>query len=146
MNNRCFLFAGKLLQGPSEVLEAISNLDAATADLRATLSDPSISSYRVVLQPEKMVMREAERAISYLGLFNYPVDSVIINRILPDTADDSEFNRRAVAKRKQPAQPERKHPHVAMRQRQGLPALKRPRVAASLKPVLRVPKSVRAPR
>ena len=86
-------FAGKLLQGPSEVLEAISNLDAATADLRATLSDPSVSSYRVVLQPEKMVMREAERAISYLGLFNYPVDSVIINRILPDSVDDSEFYR-----------------------------------------------------
>ena len=86
-------FAGKLLQGPSEVLEAISNLDAATADLRATLSDPSISSYRVVLQPEKMVMREAERAVSYLGLFNYPVDSVIINRILPESVDDSEFYR-----------------------------------------------------
>ena len=86
-------FAGKLLQGPSEVLEAISNLDAATADLRATLSDPSISSYRVVLQPEKMVMREAERAVSYLGLFNYPVDSVIINRILPASVDDSEFYR-----------------------------------------------------
>jgi len=46
-----------------------------------------------VLQPEKMVMREAERAISYLGLFNYPVDSVIINRILPDAADDSDFYR-----------------------------------------------------
>ena len=86
-------FAGKLLQGPSEVLEAISNLDAATADLRATLSDPSVSSYRVVLQPEKMVMREAERAVSYLGLFNYPVDSVIINRILPESVDDSEFYR-----------------------------------------------------
>ena len=86
-------FAGRLLQGPSEVLEAISNLDAATADLRATLSDPSISSYRVVLQPEKMVMREAERAISYLGLFNYPVDSVIINRILPEAAAEGEFYR-----------------------------------------------------
>lgn len=86
-------FAGKLLQGPSEVLEAISNLDAATAELRATLSDPSISSYRVVLQPEKMVMREAERAVSYLGLFNYPVDSVIINRILPPSSEDSEFYR-----------------------------------------------------
>ena len=86
-------FASRLLQGPSEVLEAISNLDAATADLRATLSDPSVSSYRVVLQPEKMVMREAERAISYLGLFNYPVDSVIINRILPEAADDSDFYR-----------------------------------------------------
>lgn len=91
-------FAGKLLQGPSEILEAINNLDAATAELRATLSDPSISSYRVVLQPEKMVMREAERAISYLGLFNYPVDSVIINRILPESADEGEFyhQRRAI--------------------------------------------------
>lgn len=86
-------FASKLLQGPSELLEAISNLDAATADLRKTLSDPEVSSYRVVLQPEKMVMREAERAISYLGLFNYPVDSVIINRILPESAEDSEFYR-----------------------------------------------------
>ncbi len=91
-------FAGKLLQGPSEVMDAINNLDAATAELRATLSDPEVSSYRVVLQPEKMVMREAERAVSYLGLFNYPVDSVIINRILPESADDSEFyrNRRAI--------------------------------------------------
>jgi len=91
-------FAGKLLQGPSEVLEAINKLDEATADLRKTLSDPDVSSYRVVLQPEKMVMREAERAVSYLGLFNYPVDSVIINRILPDMADESEFyrSRRAI--------------------------------------------------
>jgi arsenite-transporting ATPase len=40
-----------------------------------------------------MVMREAERAISYLGLFNYPVDSVIINRILPPSSEDSEFYR-----------------------------------------------------
>src|SRR5690606_24000775 len=91
-------FAGRLLQGPSEVLDAISNLDAATAELRATLSDPAVSSYRVVLQPEKMVMREAERAISYLGLFDYPVDSVIINRILPEEACDSAFyhERRAI--------------------------------------------------
>ncbi|WP_374688676.1 ArsA family ATPase [Promineifilum sp.] len=86
-------FAGRLLQGPAEILEAVSTLDAATAELRATLSDPSISSYRVVLQPEKMVMREAERAISYLGLFNYPVDSVIINRILPEEAGESDFYR-----------------------------------------------------
>lgn len=91
-------FAGKLLQGPGEILDAISNLDAATAELRAILSDPEVSSYRVVLQPEKMVMREAERAISYLGLFNYPVDSVIINRILPASAGEGEFynQRRAI--------------------------------------------------
>ena len=38
-----------------------------------------------------MVVREAERAISYLGLFNYPVDSVIINRILPEEGEESAF-------------------------------------------------------
>ncbi len=84
-------FAGRLLQGPAEVMDALRKLDEATADLRQTLSDPSISSYRVVVQPEKMVVREAERAISYLGLFNYPVDSVIINRILPQAQDEGDF-------------------------------------------------------
>ncbi len=84
-------FAGRLLKGPTEIMEALSKLDAATADLRETLSDPSISSYRVVLQPEKMVIREAERAVSYLGLFNYPVDGVIVNRVLPESTIEGEF-------------------------------------------------------
>jgi arsenite-transporting ATPase len=38
-----------------------------------------------------MVVREAERAIGYLGLFNYPVDSVIINRVLPEMTDAGVF-------------------------------------------------------
>jgi arsenite-transporting ATPase len=87
-------FAGRLMKGPIELLNALDKLDEATAELRTTLSDPEITSYRVVLQPEKMVIREAERAISYLGLFNYPVDSVVVNRILPDAADEGEFYRR----------------------------------------------------
>jgi len=84
-------FASRLLQGPAEVLEALNKLDQATEQLRATLSNPEISSYRVVLQPEKMVIREAERAISYLGLFNYPVDGVVINRILPESLAEGGF-------------------------------------------------------
>jgi arsenite-transporting ATPase len=84
-------FAGRFLKAPVEVFEALSKLDEATAELRETLSDPEITSYRVVVIPEKMVVREAERAIGYLGLFNYPVDSVIINRILPEMADAGEF-------------------------------------------------------
>ncbi len=87
-------FAGRVLKGPTEILEALNKLDAATAELRETLSDPTISSYRVVMQPEKMVIREAERAVSYLGLFNYPVDSVIVNRILPNSAEYGEFYRK----------------------------------------------------
>ena len=84
-------FAGRLLKGPAEVMEALHQLDEATAELRETLSDPDVSSYRVVVTPEKMVVREAERAISYLGLFNYPVDSVLINRILPEGAGEGAF-------------------------------------------------------
>ncbi len=87
-------FASRLLKGPAEILDALNDLDAATAELRETLSDPEISSYRVVLQPEKMVIREAERAVSYLGLFNYPVDSVVINRILPEAMAEGEFFQR----------------------------------------------------
>ena len=84
-------FAGRFLKAPADVLEALSKLDEATAELRETLSDPKIASYRVVVIPEKMVMREAERAVSYLGLFNYPVDSVIINRVLPEMEGQGEF-------------------------------------------------------
>jgi arsenite-transporting ATPase len=93
-------FAGRLLQTPAEVMEALRKLDAATAELRATLSDPAVSSYRVVVQPEKMVVREAERAISYLGLFNYPVDSVIINRILPESASGDFYEQRREVQQK----------------------------------------------
>ena len=84
-------FAGRLLKGPAEILDALSKLDEATAELRETLSDPAVSSYRVVLQPEKMVIREAERAVSYLGLFNYPVDGVVVNRVLPEAAGEGDF-------------------------------------------------------
>ena len=84
-------FANRVLRTPAEILETLKRLDEATAELRATLSDPAVSSYRVVVQPEKMVIREAERAISYLGLFSYPVDAVIINRILPEKAAEGEF-------------------------------------------------------
>ncbi len=87
-------FAGRLLKGPAELMESVRRLDEATAALRQTLSNPDVSSYRVVVQPEKMVMREAERAISYLGLFGYPVDSVIINRVLPEAEDAGEFYRK----------------------------------------------------
>ncbi len=89
-------FAGRLLKGPAELMEAIRKLDAGTAALRKTLGDPEISSYRVVLQPEKMVIREAERAVSYLGLFDYPVDSVVVNRVLPESAGEGEFYRKRI--------------------------------------------------
>jgi arsenite-transporting ATPase len=84
-------FAGRFLQAPAQVLEAVYKLEEGTRELRKTLSDPTVSSYRVVLLPEKMVMREAERAISYLGLFDYPVDCAVLNRVMPADENQGEF-------------------------------------------------------
>ncbi|HEX6913471.1 MAG TPA: ArsA family ATPase [Longimicrobium sp.] len=51
--------------------------------IQAVLADPSVSSIRLVVNPEKMVIQEARRAYAYLQLYGYGVDSVIVNRVLP---------------------------------------------------------------
>ena len=51
--------------------------------MHAVLTDPRISSVRLVMNPEKMVIREARRAFSYLQLYGYSVDAAIVNRIMP---------------------------------------------------------------
>ena len=52
--------------------------------MQDVLSDTRISSMRLVLNPEKMVIREARRAYTYLQLYGYGVDAVVVNRILPE--------------------------------------------------------------
>ena len=51
--------------------------------IQRMLSDPAVSSIRLVMNPEKMVIQEARRAYTYLQLYGYGVDAVIVNRILP---------------------------------------------------------------
>jgi arsenite-transporting ATPase len=45
--------------------------------------DPAITSMRIVANPERMVVQEAKRAYSYLQLYGYNVDAVVVNRIIP---------------------------------------------------------------
>ena len=52
-------------------------------EVNKIMSDPDITSIRLVMNPEKMVIQEARRAYTYLQLYGYGVDSVIVNRILP---------------------------------------------------------------
>lgn len=49
------------------------------------LSDPKICSIRIVANPERMVIQEAKRAYTYLQLYGYNIDGIVVNRILPDT-------------------------------------------------------------
>lgn len=68
----------------------LSNLVVGVKELQKVLVNPEITSYRVVLNPEKMVLKEGARAVTYLSLFNYPVDGVVINRILPGITSNDE--------------------------------------------------------
>lgn len=65
-----------------EVLEAIQLLSERVKGLREVLTNPDISSYRPVVNPERMVIKEALRAETYLALFGYPIDGVICNRVI----------------------------------------------------------------
>ncbi|MEZ5320571.1 MAG: ArsA family ATPase [Microthrixaceae bacterium] len=61
--------------------------------VRTLLRDPTRSSMRLVVTPEKMVVAEARRTFTYLSLYGYSTDSVIVNRVLPDTVTDPWFDR-----------------------------------------------------
>ena len=63
------------------------NLDA----VRRILTDEHSSTVRLVVNPEKMVIAEARRTYTYLSLFGYRVDAVVVNRIIPDTVTDPYF-------------------------------------------------------
>jgi arsenite/tail-anchored protein-transporting ATPase len=60
--------------------------------IRELLSDPEITTARLVMNPEKMVIAEARRTYTYLGLFGYGVDAAIVNRVLPDVVSDPYFS------------------------------------------------------
>src|SRR5260370_14940547 len=65
-----------------EVLDAVQLLSERVKGLREVLSKPDISSYRPVVNPERMVIKEALRAETYLALVGYPIDSVVCNRVI----------------------------------------------------------------
>src|SRR5215831_4227753 len=65
-----------------EMLEAVQILSDRVKTLREVLSNPDISSYRPVVNPERMVIKEALRAETYLALFGYPIDGVVCNRVI----------------------------------------------------------------
>jgi arsenite-transporting ATPase len=75
----------------TNAFETLNRLTKGVEALRETLTDPEVSSYRLVVNPERMVIKEAQRAATYLALFGYPVDGVVLNRVLPKDAVEGSF-------------------------------------------------------
>ena len=82
-----------------EVFSAAQSIFESVDEVKALMSNSEVTSARLVVNPEKMVIDEARRTYSYLGLFGYGVDGVVINRVLPDLVSDPYFERwRAIQK------------------------------------------------
>jgi arsenite-transporting ATPase len=77
---------------PSEkVYDSVERLFGQLDKLHAMLVDPKLTSLRLVLNPEKMVVAEAQRTSTYFHLFGYPMDLVVANRVLPASVNDPYF-------------------------------------------------------
>jgi len=74
-----------------DVFDAVASLFGELNKMHSVLVDPSITSIRLVVNAEKMVIKEAMRTYTYLNLYGYPVDLVICNRVIPDAVTDSYF-------------------------------------------------------
>src|SRR5215467_8140483 len=69
----------------------IQNLFGKLEGIDELLEDPKITSVRLVTNPEKMVLRETQRAFVYFSLHGLTVDGAIVNRVLPPAITDAYF-------------------------------------------------------
>jgi arsenite-transporting ATPase len=75
-----------------EVYQAIERLFGQLDRLHRMMVDPDLTSIRLVFNPERMVVREAQRTYLYLNLFQYPCDLAVCNRVIPEEVHDHYFD------------------------------------------------------
>lgn len=63
--------------------QALENFYEKLKGADEILIDPETTSVRLVANPEKMVLKESQRAFLYFNLFGVNVDAVIVNKVLP---------------------------------------------------------------
>ncbi len=68
------------------VMDAIREFMLNLTRMHALLADQDKSTIRLVLNPEKMVIKEAQRTYTYLNLYGYKTDAIISNRVIPADA------------------------------------------------------------
>ncbi|MBZ0307388.1 MAG: ArsA family ATPase [Anaerolineae bacterium] len=74
-----------------EELDNVEKLFDALDNVRKILSDPARSTMRLVINPEKMVIKETQRTYTYLNLYGYTTDAVLVNRVIPEEVSDPYF-------------------------------------------------------
>src|ERR671916_3388533 len=64
----------------SDVQRLVRNLIA----MNEILGDREHASIRLVMNPDRMVVKEAQRTFTYLNLYGYLTDAVVVNRVFPE--------------------------------------------------------------
>jgi arsenite-transporting ATPase len=72
--------------------EQVQDLFRTLDKVRDLLADPEIASMRLVVNPERMVIKETQRTYTYLNLYGYATDAILCNRIIPDEVTDPYFD------------------------------------------------------
>jgi arsenite-transporting ATPase len=73
------------------IFGAIKKLTLQLAEMKEILEDGQNTSIRLVINPEKMVIKEAQRAYTFFNLFGFSVDLIILNRMIPSQVEDPYF-------------------------------------------------------
>lgn len=81
----------KIPMPSKNVLDEIDKMYYALDEMKKVFSDRTVTSIRIVVNPEKMVVKEAQRSFTYLNIYDFNVDAVIVNRVIPDGVTDSYF-------------------------------------------------------
>jgi arsenite-transporting ATPase len=66
-----------------KVLDDVKWMKTRLETVKRIMTDPEQTSVRLVLNPEKMVITETMRAYTYLSLYGYTVECIIVNRVFP---------------------------------------------------------------
>jgi arsenite-transporting ATPase len=74
-----------------QVFAAVNELFTRLQRTRDILTDGGKATVRLVLNPEKMVIKEAQRAYTYLSLYGYASDLIVCNRVLPRSVRSAYF-------------------------------------------------------
>ncbi len=72
-----------------QIFTTIESFFELLGRLRSLLSNPERTTVRLVVNAEKMVIKETQRTYAYLNLYGYAIDAIICNRLIPRDAEGS---------------------------------------------------------
>ncbi|MEJ2586615.1 MAG: TRC40/GET3/ArsA family transport-energizing ATPase [Deltaproteobacteria bacterium] len=74
-----------------DYFDAIEHLFERLKGVDHVLADPDITTVRLITNPEKIVLKETQRAFMYFSLYRMTIDGIIMNRVLPKDVNDTYF-------------------------------------------------------